>query len=385
MRVVIIGGGFAGVKTALELSKRHIGTVTLVSNEDHFLHHATLYATATGRAKAESVVPLVELFAGHANVKVVKDTLTSVDPTRKLAVCANGQYEYDALVLAIGSVTTFFGIKGMAEHAYGIKSLTEVNAFSQHIKDEVINNKHLDRNYVVVGGGPTGIELAGALDQYLEHLAYVHHISRAKVRVTVVEAAPRILPRLSKTASRLVEKRLTSLGITVLTNHKVEALSDDAIVIDGKKVPTRTVIWTSGVANHPFFAEHSDLFDLAPNGRVNVDPYLAAQKNIYVLGDNNTVQYSGMAWPALDQAVFVARHLARKKTRQPLLAFRPKQPPCGIPVGEKWAYVEWHGIYISGYLGHLVRRAMELRGYKSLLPRQAAVAAWRAHDIADVD
>lgn len=385
MHTVIVGGGFAGVKAALEISKRNIGKVTLISDESHFLHHATLYATATGRNMAESVVPLSEIFAGNKRVTVVHDRLKSIDQDRKIAVCDDASYEYDKLVLAVGSVTTFFGIKGIANHAFGIKTLEEVKEFNDHIKDEVIKNRRLDKNYIIVGAGPTGIELAGALHEYLEHLSVVHQVHRPRIKITLVEAAPRILPRMSKTASRIVSKRLKSMGIKILTNHKVEQLNKDFITIDGKKVATETAVWTSGVANHPFFAQHSSLFKLAPNGRVDVDQYLEGTKDIFVLGDNNTVKHSGMAWPALNQATFVAQHLARAKAKQPLTAFRPIAPPSGIPVGEKWAYVEWHGIYAAGLTGHWIRRRMELHGYKQLIPRAAAIAAWRAHDIPEID
>lgn len=385
MHTVIVGGGFAGVKAALEISKRNIGKVTLISDEDHFLHHATLYATATGRSMAESVVPLNELFAGNKNVTVVQDRLMSLDSDRKLAVGKKKSYEYDKLVLAIGSVTTFFGIDGVAKNAFGIKTLDEVKTFNTHIKNEIIKDRHLDKNYVIIGAGATGIELAGALHEYLEHLSIVHQVHRPNIKITIVEAAPRILPRLSKTASRVVSKRLTQMGIKILVNHKVEALNKEFITIDGKKVPTETAIWTSGVANNPFFKEHETLFKLAPNGRVEVNQYLEANRDIFVLGDNNTVKYSGMAWPALNQATFVAKHLSRIKKKQPLVGFRPSQPPSGIPVGSNWAYVEWLGTYAAGLTGHVVRRRMELYGYKQLLPHQAAISAWRAHDIPEID
>ena len=385
MHTVIVGGGFAGVKAALEISKRNLGKVTLISDEEHFLHHATLYATATGKSMAESVVPLNELFANNKNITVVHDRLKSVDSHRKIATCDKKSYEYDKLILAIGSVTTFFGIQGIAKHAFGIKTLDEVTEFNAHIKDEIIKNRRLDKNYVIVGAGATGVELAGALHEYLEHLSIIHQVPRPRVRITIVEAAPRILPRLSKTASRVVSRRLKQMGIKVLLNHKVEQLHKDYITIEGKTVPTETVVWTSGVANNPFFAEHGGIFHLAPNGRVEVNQYLEATRDIFVLGDNNTVKFSGMAWPALDQASFVAKHLARTKNKQPLTAFRPSQPPSGIPVGFNWAYVEWHGVYAAGLTGHLIRRRMELYGYKQLLPKQVAIAAWRAHDIPEID
>lgn len=385
MHTVIVGGGFAGVKAALEISKRNIGKVTLISDEDHFLHHATLYATATGRNMAESVVPLNEMFAGNKNVTVVQDRIKSLDIDRRMVVGDKKSYDYDKLILAIGSVTTFFGISGVAKNAFGIKTLDEVKEFNGHIKSEIIKNRRLDKNYVIIGAGATGIELAGALHEYLEHLSTVHQVHRPNIKITIVEAAPRILPRLSKSASRVVSKRLKDMGIKILVNHKVEALSKDYITIQGKKVPTETAIWTSGVANNPFFAEHADLFQLAPNGRVEVNQYLEANRDIFVLGDNNTVKYSGMAWPALDQATFVAKHLARVKTKQPTPPFKPIQPPSGIPVGSHWAYVEWRGVYAAGLTGHLIRRKMELHGYKQLLPKNAAIAAWRAHDIPEID
>lgn len=385
MHTVIVGGGFAGVKAALELSKRHIGKVTLISDEPYFLHHATLYATATGKSKAESIIPLDEIFANSPNVTVVVDTIMSLDPERKLVVGKSKSYSYDSLVLAVGSVTTFFNIEGMAKHAYGIKSLEEVNDFLGHIEREVMAEKHFDSNYFIIGAGPTGVELAGALHEHLHHLAEVHRTVKGKVKVTLVEAAPRIIPRSSATAAKVVSRRLKRLGIGVLVNHKVQALDKDTITIDGKKVPTETAVWTSGVANNPFFASNDHYFQLAPNGRVNVNQYLEAYKNIYVLGDNNTVKYSGMAWPALDQGKFIAKHLARVAAKRPLKAFRPKQPPSGLPVGHGWGYVEWRGIYAAGRTGYMARRLMELYGYAQLVPLRSAIAVWRAHDVPEVD
>lgn len=385
MHTVVVGGGFAGVKAALELGKKQIGKVTLLSDEPYFLHHATLYATATGKSKAESIIPLEEIFANSPNVTVIVDTMKSIDPERKLVVGKAKSYSYDSLVIAVGSVTTFFNIDGMAKHAYGIKSLEEVNDFTDHIQNEVIADRHFDTNYFVIGAGPTGIELAGALQEYLQHLSKVHRNMKGKVNVTIVEAAPRIIPRSSTTAARIVQRRLKRLGIKVLVNHKVQALGGDTITIDGKDVSTKTAIWTSGVANNPFFASHGHYFQLAPNGRVNVNQYLEGYKDIYVLGDNNTVKYGGMAWPALDQGKFIAKHLARLAAKRPLRPFHPKQPPSGIPVGAGWGYVEWHGVYVAGKAGYIARRLMELYGYIQLVPLRTAIAAWRAHDIPEID
>ncbi len=384
MNVVVVGGGFAGVKAALELAKRHIGKITLISDETYFLHHATLYATATGRNTAESVIPLNVIFADYPAVTVVHDKITAFEPKRKMVRGVKKHYGYDELVMALGSVTTFFGIKGMAEHAYGIKSLAEVRDFHDHIHEEVVSKK-LDKEFFVIGAGPTGVELAGALHEYLQSLIKLHRLRHSKARVTLVEAAPRILPRLSKTASKVVSRQLEKRGIRVLVNNKVQALDDDSITIEGKKVPTRTAIWTSGVANNPFFPAHQEQFHLAPNGRVNVNDYLEASPNVYVIGDNNTVKHSGMAWPAFDQACFVADHITRKIAKRHLKPFVSRSAPCGLPVGDDWGYVEWHGVYAAGKTGYWLRRQMELYGYKQLVAPKLARQIWRAHEIAEID
>lgn len=381
MHTVIIGGGFGGVKAALELSKKNLGRITVISDQAYFLHHATLYATATGRNTSESVVSLEDIFSSHHDISVVQDEITSFDPKRKLVIGKNKQYTYDNIIFAMGVVTTYFGIDGMQQHAYGIKTLKEVRAFKDHLHDELVADKHMDKNYVIIGAGPTGVELAGSLSQYLKDLAVAHQIKRAKINISLIEAAPRILPRLSKTASAKVQRRLEALGVKVLVNHKVQALSKHSITIDGKLVTTETAVWTSGVTNHPFFKEHADYFRLAQNGRVEVDSYLRASENVYVIGDNANTEYTGVAWTALMDAVFVANHLAREATGRRLVAYRPKKTAVGVPVGEKWAYVERYGVYAQGLTGYILRRYLELRGYRALLPENQALSAWRSHTL----
>jgi NADH dehydrogenase len=379
MHTVIVGGGFAGVKAALELSKRQLGKVTLVSDEPYFLHHATLYATATGRNTAESVISLEDMFATHHDVTIVHDTMKSLDPQRKLVVCQKKDIKYDNLIIAIGVVTTYFGVDGMAQHSYSIKTLEDVLAFRNHLHNEIAVDRHMDKNYVVIGAGPTGTELAGALAGYLREIAEAHHVTRTKINITLVEAAPRILPRLSKTASHKVQKQLEKLGIKVLTNHKVESLSKTHIIIEGERIPTETAIWTSGVMNHPFFKEHHEYFTLSKNGRVTVNKYLEAYKDIYVLGDNADTPNTGLAWTALHDAEFIANHLARKATKQSLKAYKTAVFASSVPIGDKWAYIEKHGIYVAGRFGFWLRRLIELTGLKSLLPYNQAVSAWHAY------
>jgi NADH dehydrogenase len=379
MHTVIVGGGFAGVKTALGLSKMQLGKITLISDEPYFLYHASLYATATGRDASASVVSLDDIFASHPDVEVVQDTMTSIDPQRRLVIGKKRQYPYDNVVVAIGVVTTYFDIHGMAAHSYGIKTLDEVKAFKKHLHDAIANDKHMDKNYVVIGGGLTGVELAGAMARYLREIAMAHSVKNPKVAITLVEAAPRIVPRLSDTASQKIQKRLEQLGVKVVTNHKVEALNSKEIIIEGKKMPTETAVWTSGVMNHPFFAKNDHYFRFAKNGRVKVDNYLQAFEDVHVIGDNADTPYTGTAKTALHDAAFMVDHLTRKATHRPLKRYKPVAYASSVPVGDDWAYIEKHGVYIMGRSGYFVRRLIELAGLKALLPRNQALNAWHAH------
>ena len=139
------------------------------------------------------------------------------------------------------------------------------------------------------------------------------------------------------------------------------------------------------MANNPFFEKHSSVFKIVGRGKVSVDKYLRASKDIFVLGDNNNVKFSGMAWPAMHQAQYVAKYLAKKRAKQHVKPFKPRSAPVGVPVGENWGYVEWKGLYVSGRTGYFVRRIMELYGYTKLLPLKRAIKAWRAHHISQAD
>ncbi|HYG83798.1 MAG TPA: FAD-dependent oxidoreductase [Verrucomicrobiae bacterium] len=384
MKIVIVGGGFGGVKAALELGQHADFSITLISDEDYFLHHATLYATATGRSRDESVVPLRDIFAGYKNVTVVKDRITSLDLERKLVI-GKKNYPFEKAIFAMGVVTTYFGIKGLAEHSYGIKTLNEVTRFKQHLHKELTEDKHMDKNYVVVGAGPTGVELVAALKTYLTQIAAAHAIKKATINLTLVEAAPRVLPRMSEAASAAVTKRLQELGVSVLVNKKVESMDDDSVMIDGQDIPSQTVVWTSGVANHPFFAAHAHIFKLAKNGRVEVDRHLEAAPNVFVIGDNAATPYTGVATTALYDASFVARHLNRLANGLPAYAYVPKAHPVTVPVGDDWAIYESSGMRVTGKIAAALRRFHEFQNYKNLLSFSKAFRAWRARYHRDED
>lgn len=379
MNITIIGGGFGGVKTALELAKNKKHRITLISDKADFQYYPTLYSSATGHSHRESWTPLGEIFGDHDNVNVFIDEIIDISVDKSIVVGKSGkEYSYERLVMALGVVTTYFGIEGLETYSYGIKSEEEIRRLKHRLFVDIAEKRELDKNYVVIGAGPTGVELAAAIGSYIKRLAKHYRLRKNTVSVKLIEAAPRVLPRSSEHTSRKVATRLKKLGVKVQTNKKVERESANELIVSGKPVESHTVIWTSGVANHPFFARHPSIFKLAPNGRVIVDDYMKAHDGIYVIGDNAATKYAGLAQTALHDAVFLAGNFNRASKRKKLRKYRAVMPISAIPVGDNWAVVEWKWIKIYGFIGAMIRKAADLVGYSDLFPLGTSLGAWRA-------
>lgn len=371
--VLIIGGGFGGVKAALELAKQENVAVTLVSERDDFRYYPTLYRTATGGLRAQSSIPLSKILPEH--VHVVQDTAERIDREKKAVIMRSGQNEpYDTLILALGTVTNYFGIQGLDKYSYGVKSLQEVERFKQHLHDQLTDEHQPDLNYIIVGAGPTGIELAGALPEYLHTIMRNHGVKHKAVHIDLIEALPRLLPRSPKQTSQAVRRRLSKLGVRLMLGQAVQGETADALMVNGKPLPSRTVVWTAGMANNPFFTANS--FSMNERHKVVVDEHLQAEPDIYVIGDNAATQFSGMAQTALHDARFVSENLKRQFNGKPLVSYKPKQPVSVIPAGPEWAAVDWGSFHFYGKLGWALREAADWVGFHDFEPWWKASEQW---------
>lgn len=379
MHVTIVGGGFGGVKAALEIAKDHNNTVTLISDKPEFQYYPTLYSSATGHSHLESWAPLGEIFADYQNIYVYIDTIDNINAKdKKLHGTSGTEYHYETVIFAMGVVTTYFGIPGLDTYTYGIKSEQEIKRLKQRLFVDIAEKHQVDRNYVIIGGGPTGVELAAAIGTYIKRLCKHYKVRDHRISVRLIEASPRVLPRNSEQVSRVVRHRLERLGVKVETGKRVEGATADQVVVSGVPIESHTVIWTSGVGNHPFFAAHPDVFKLAKNGRVVVDEFLQAHKHVYVIGDNAATQYTGLAQTAVHNALTVARNLKRASAGKQPKPYKPRLPVSAVPVGRSWAVIEWRWIRIYGWLGGLIRRAADVVGYHDTLPIGTSIGAWRA-------
>lgn len=372
--VVVVGGGFGGVKSALELAGHPSFSVTLIANKPFFEYYPMLYHTATGGSKVMSSIPLGEIFAGK-RVEIVIGEAEKLDRNKKKLTLKSGdKVEYDIIILSLGNVTNYFGIPGMEQYSFGIKSLHDAEELKAHLHRQFVDRKEPDSNYIIIGGGPTGVELAGALPGYVKYLMKQHGVkSKRKIHVDLVEAAPRLMPRMSESVSRAIAKRLRKQGVKLYYKKPVQSESADKLLLDGKPIRSHTVIWTAGIANNPFYKANNFMLN-EKNGRVQVDELLQAWPGIFVIGDNADTKYTGLAQTALHNAVFVAENLKRHADGKRPYAYKPKNPVTVTPVGKGWAVVVWGKLHFYGRLGWWMRRAADWIGYRDIQPW------WKATD-----
>jgi NADH dehydrogenase len=378
--VVIVGGGWAGIRLARKLKKLadHQIKITLISNEPNFRYTGGLYRVATGHKERPALIPIHELISDIPHASFVRGTLQGINTAKKIITTSNGtEYHYDYAVIAIGSVTTYFGIPGIEEHAYGIKTQKELRQFRTHIHQELTDVDGPEKNYVVVGAGPTGVELSAGMASYIKSVRKRHGIHSSKVNIELIEAAPRVLPVSHPNASKKTLKQLRKLGVKVKLNSKVEYETDTSLVVSGRSIPTQTVIWTAGVANNPFFAKYKKTFSLNNRGKVLVDDRLRVNKDLYVIGDNAVTPYSGLALTAVHNANYVAKDIIKRiHGEKQTPTYKPQTPATIIPVGKRWAILQYKSFTIGGIVGAAVRAFADLVAYNDIAKPSAALSYW---------
>ncbi|OGD92665.1 hypothetical protein A2697_02570 [Candidatus Curtissbacteria bacterium RIFCSPHIGHO2_01_FULL_41_44] len=385
-KVVIIGGGFGGVSTALDLSKLNIANlkITLVSDKPHFEYHPALYRVVTGKSPLEVCIPLEEIFAGK-KVEVVEDKISKIQLEDKVVIGQSGsKYKFNFLVLALGSETAYLAIPGLMEHSFGFKSISEAIRLKNHLhavfakcktasKEEKVCLVHI----IIVGAGTSGTELAGELALYTKTLAKNHDIDPTLVTIDLIEAAPQILPSLPSDIAKNIEKRLRFLGINIFVNRTLLKEEIREVYLKDMKMKTKTVIWTAGVAPNALLGR-TRKFRTNQKGQVIVDEYLqaAGHTGVFVIGDGAAGKYSGMAQTAIADGKIAAANIGRLINGLPLIKNQPQKPIAAIPVGKSWAAVIIGKVRIYGTLGWVLRRLADLRFFASVLPLKKALLAF---------
>ncbi|HUN43041.1 MAG TPA: NAD(P)/FAD-dependent oxidoreductase [Acetobacteraceae bacterium] len=321
--VVVVGGGFGGIATVRALRSTAC-RVTLVDRRNHYLFQPLLYQVATAAlSPADIAIPIRSVVRGQQNATVRLGEVVGVDGASRQVVLADGRIPFDYLVIATGAQHSYFGRDEWSSHAPGLKSIEDatairsrmLHAFERAESEQDPTERNAWLSFVVVGGGPTGVELAGALAE-LARTGFDQEyqaIDPSTTRVILVQSAPRVLPTFSSYLSVQAERSLRDLGVEVRTSAKVTHIDRDGVEVDGDRVPARTVLWAAGVAASPaakWLGQTSDR-----SGRVIVDGDLSVPglPGVFAIGDTAASNgWAGAAVPGLAPAAKQqGRHVAR--------------------------------------------------------------------------
>ena len=386
-RVLIIGGGFGGVLTALSLAQKQIPNlhITLVSDKHHFEYTPALYKLATGRSPMEMCIPLGQIFDG-THVDFLIDTMVGGSLSEKVIYGASGShYTYDYLILALGAETTYFNIPGIAENSFSIKTVESTLKLKNHLHTIFNTHNGLSKGelmaqfqFVIIGGGPAGVELAGNIRRYARELAYHHGIPEKLITVDILQGAPRLLPTMSEKVSALALKQLNKLGINIILNKAVTGEDEKGVYLKDIQLNAKTIIWTAGVrANHLYSTIKGLELDKA--GRVLVDNLMRAgnTENVFVIGDGASTPFAGTAQTAVHDGSYVARVITASLLDKKLPVYKPHQTPYVVPIGNNWAIFTYKNIAWSGRIFWWLRELIDLRFFLSILPLRSAWTIWR--------
>jgi len=369
-RIVIVGAGFGGLATAKAL-KNTPAQVILIDRSNHHLFQPLLYQVATAALTPSQIAtPIRSIFRKRQNVTVILGEVTGVDKERKCVFVSDADRErvpvaYDHLVLATGATHSYFGHNEFEEYAPGLKSLADavssrnkiLQAFEQAEAEED-PSRHPDLlTFIMVGAGPTGVELASALAILVRTTlkSDFRRINPALARIVLVDMAPRVLPPFSEDLSEAAKRRLENLGVEVKLGHSVDRIDADGIVVAGERIASKTVIWTAGVAPSPAGKWLNVETDRAGRVRVQNDVTVPGHLEIFVVGDTASFEENGKPLPgvaqvAMQQGYYAGRVLHARitgKTQPGPFSYFDKGTMA--VVGKGFAVLQSHKVRVSGF------------------------------------
>lgn len=373
-KILIIGAGFAGVFAAKKLDQLcgSEAEITLVSNTPHFELHANFYKVVSDCSPEQACIPLVKIF-NNTSVRLVTDTIVQFSTKHKIATGIQGdRYNFDYALLTLGSQNAYFGIQGVSNFSQSLRTIQEAVRLSRHIHDTLTEKKENGDQGIteiaIVGGGPSGVEIAGELSFRLNELAEQNGLDRSRIKIELIEAMDHILPMLNANESAQVAKRLQKLGVNVKTNAKVEKEIETGLIINGDELKTKTVIWTAGAKAHQLYQDWG--FQTGKCGRVIVNDYLQTIDNpeVYISGDGALAPGAGMAWPAIDMGETAAANIYNNINKKLQQKYEAKKHATFIPVGRAWGIAKYPNITLTGSLGFFARELHILRLLLKILP-----------------
>ena len=386
-RVVIVGGGFGGLSVARALADAPV-EITLIDRRNHHLFQPLLYQVASAAlSPGEIAEPIRSLLAAQKNVRVMLGEVVHVDPAARTVSLAEGVVPYDRLILAAGATHSYFGKDGWAQHAPGLKTMADALEIRQRVlmayeRAELATDPNERRRcltFVVVGGGPTGVELAGALCEIARKtlIQDFRNIDPSLARVVLIEGGDAVLGPFPAELRLKALRQLQKLGVEVLFGRRVNAIDADGVVVGDERILSNTVLWAAGVAGAPLGAKLGAPLDRMGRVIVEADNTVPGHPDIAVIGDLACFQHTpdgqplpGVAQVAMQGGALVAENLKAEIAGKPLHPFVYKDLGSMATVGRSMA-VAWLGRFkfagFPAWLLWLFVHLISLVGFRSRL------------------
>ncbi len=362
--VVIIGAGFGGISAARALANKNV-RVTLIDRQNHHLFQPLLYQLATASIDASAIAwPVRALFRKAGNIECLMAEVTAIDQENKQVSLKNGSVSYDRLIIATGSVANYFGNREWEKHALPLKKLEHALDIRNRMLSSFERCEHIDNsfndsngiNIIIVGGGPAGVETAGAIAELTQKALKedFNNIDPARTRVILVEAGDRLLPPFHPKLSAYAKKTLEKMGVEIWCNRMVKECDDHGIFVDDEYAPAETVIWAAGVAASPV----ASMLDVEKDraGRIVLDQQLKVPgaDGVYAIGDVAMARdgadkaLPGIAPVAKQQGKYVAK-LILNRDKSVIKPFRYHDTGMQATIGRHAAVIQYGRFRMTGY------------------------------------
>ena len=367
-RVIIIGAGFGGVELARQLKNKEV-EVLLIDRNNYHTFQPLMYQVATGTLASDSIsFPLRKMFKNQKNFRFRLAEVLSIDSKNKMVHTSVADYDYDYLVIATGATSNFFGNKQVEKYALPMKNIIEAlnirSYLLQNLEEAVLRKNASDRerylNFVVVGGGPTGVELSGAIAEYQQHMLKKDYpeLSTYEMKVFLVEGTGKILGALSEKSSRDAERYLHELGVKTILDTVVTDYDGNTVTLSsGEKIPTKTVIWGAGVMGQMPEGINPEIIQRGNRIKTNEQCVVEGEEDVYAIGDvsamitdENPRGLPGVAPVAQQQGKYVAKHIMNKLNKQETENFKYFDKGSMATVGRNRAVVDMGSLHLKGFI-----------------------------------
>jgi NADH dehydrogenase len=368
-RVVIVGGGFGGLNAARGLVREPV-QIIIVDRKNHHTFQPLLYQVATaGLSPGEIAAPIRSIFRADANVLSLLEEVQDFDLVNRVVKTGEQDLHYDYLVVAAGASHAYFGHEEWEQYAPGLKTIEDaleirrriLLAFELAERQSVAGEATEPLNFVVVGGGPTGVELAGTLSEITRHVLSheFRSIDPRRARILLLEGGPRVLPAYPEDLSRSAEEQLRRLGVEVHTNTMVTQVEPGAVRFGQTRMVAAVVLWAAGVAASPLGKKLGVAYDRAGRVEVQKDLSIPGHPEVFVIGDlaalkdENGKSLPGVAPVALQEGTFVAKTIRRDLSGQPREDFKYWDKGSLATIGRAAAVAQFGKLHISGFVAWL--------------------------------